>query len=277
VPSLHPTAVASENAALPTEDPRSGRFVIAQDASEFERTFLASMPEDYKLAWDAEAMVEHARIARDRAGAAAHVALFRTLPEGAAVICMIADDRPGLLALISAALVVNKLDVTGAEAYCRERPDGVSEAVDLIWVRRAGRQASSRPIAAKEVTRVAEVLRGLVEGSIDVEEASRQAADKQKAHESRATSVHFLDRPQDGLAVLAVDTEDRPGLLLAISRSLFQQRVQIARSLVATEEGRVTDRFLVAEFDGAPIAARRRGQIEAAVLYAIQALPGEKG
>jgi UTP:GlnB (protein PII) uridylyltransferase len=86
------------------------------------------------------------------------------------------------------------------------------------------------------------------------------------------TSVRFADGSSTGIAVLVVETEDRPGLLLKLTKTLFESRVQIARSDVKTDGRRVIDRFHVVEFDGAQISPRRRRQIEDRVLAAIESL-----
>jgi len=65
---------------------------------------------------------------------------------------------------------------------------------------------------------------------------------------------------------LEVETGDRSGLLFALASALFGQRVQILESEVHTENERVYDRFRLVEFDGSPIDASRRLEIQVAVL-----------
>jgi len=86
------------------------------------------------------------------------------------------------------------------------------------------------------------------------------------------TRVTFDEAPRSGLAVLTVETFDRPGLLLAITLALFRARVQIVASEATTESGRVVDKFTVAELDGAPVRGHRRGAVQTAVLAAIDTL-----
>jgi hypothetical protein len=82
--------------------------------------------------------------------------------------------------------------------------------------------------------------------------------------------VRFLDDSDGGLLTLEVETTDRSGLLMALSKALFEQRVQIVRSEVRTVSGRVFDRFTVVEFDGSGISPARRLDIQVAVLHAIE-------
>ncbi len=97
-------------------------------------TFLGSLPERYLLANPPESIAHHARAVAARACRAAHVVRVPSRhPEGAE-LCIVADDRPGLLAAIAAALTANRLEVLSAEVY--SHPVGAErEAFDLFWVR----------------------------------------------------------------------------------------------------------------------------------------------
>ena len=81
--------------------------------------FAASMPASYREAFDEEAFEAHAAVASRREGSATRVEIWKDLPERVVAICIIADDRPGLLSQISAALVAEHIDVVSAHAYCR--------------------------------------------------------------------------------------------------------------------------------------------------------------
>jgi UTP:GlnB (protein PII) uridylyltransferase len=78
------------------------------------------------------------------------------------------------------------------------------------------------------------------------------------------------------LAVLTVETFDRPGLLLTITLALFRAQVQIVASDAKTENGRVIDRFMLAELDGSPVLPHRRGAVQTAVLAGIDAIVGRR-
>ena len=58
---------------------------------------------------------------------------------GRAALCVVAEDRPGLLSAIAAALVSHKLDVITALVFSRVASGGDVEAVDFLWVRRSVR------------------------------------------------------------------------------------------------------------------------------------------
>ena len=230
--------------------------------------FVDSMPARYRQLFDAAAAREHAAIVERRARAAAHVEIWRRLPNGGAVLCVVADDRPGLLSFISAALVVHALDVVAAQIYTRALPEG-AEAMDLFWVRRDG--ASSSPVLASDASGIAGVLRGLITRELTIDAVVRQTGARPTPSPGAATHVTF-EEADTGLAVLSVETFDRPGLLLAITQALSRARVQIIASEAMSREGRVVDRFTIVELDGAPLRPQRRGILQVEVLAAIDAV-----
>lgn len=239
-------------------------------------TFHDSMPERYREAFAPHAIIEHAAIAQRRAGAPAHAEIWRSLPTGVAIVCIVADDRPGLLSFISASLVVHAMDVVAAQAYTRAPAEGrVAEAVDFLWLRRDADHAL--PVLDADVARIAEVMRALVTGEVTLEAVIRGARPLRPAPPGASTRVTFDERPDAGLGVLTVETFDRPGLLLAITQALFHARVQIIASDATTKRGRVVDSFTIVELDGAPIRQHRRGAVQMAVLSAIETLARGEG
>jgi [protein-PII] uridylyltransferase len=238
------------------------------------------MPARYRESFDGTAIREHAAIVARRLAAAAHVEIWRRLPNGHAVACVVADDRPGLLSLISASLVLHALDVVSAQAYTRMSAGRETlEAVDFLWLRREGGGAA--PIRSADAAHVAEVLTGLVTGAVSLESVLRQAKPPAAPASGASTRVAFNETSDAGVSVLTVETYDRPGLLLAITLALFKARVQIVGTDVGTIEGRVIDRFTIVELDGTPIVRNRRGAVQTAVLAAIDSLAhgraGERG
>jgi [protein-PII] uridylyltransferase len=235
--------------------------------SGFLRDFTASMPAAYRTAFPPDEITKHARTAYERRQARASVnRLESAWHPGTVALCVVADDRPGLLATISAALVLHGLDVVHAEAYTRRATPGRREAVALFWVRALDPAAQLGPagVAAIETT-----LCLLLGGRISLGEIVRRHG-RASSSAVPETRVRFVEGRDGGLAVLEVETADRAGLLLALADALFAQRVDIVRAEVRTEQGKVLDRFMVTEIDGSPISASRRLKIQVAVLGAIQ-------
>jgi len=98
--------------------------------------FIASMPARYGHTFDAIAIEQHARTAHLRQGRPVNVGRFTSAGRGGTPLCVVAPDRPGLLALVSLAFVSCDLDVVAAEVFTRKDKFGTDEAVDLFWVRR---------------------------------------------------------------------------------------------------------------------------------------------
>jgi [protein-PII] uridylyltransferase len=228
------------------------------------------MPLEYRDSFDEAASREHASIVGRRAGAPAHVEVWRHLPEGRAVVCVVADDRPGLLSFVSAALAEAKMDVLGVHAYTRRQSGAqVPEAVDFVWLRRDDDTAAQ--IGSADAARVVRLLLGLIGGDLAPESLLRQAPPRGPLPLG-VSRVGFAGTLDAGHAVLTVEASDRPGLLLAVTLALFRARVQIIGSRADTKEGGVTDRFTIAKCDGSRLSPQRRDEARAAVHAALEAL-----
>ena len=235
------------------------------------RAFSDSMPAAYRNAFDVTAIAAHARLSAERGGAIANVGVFPSSSAPGTAVCVVADDRPGLLATISAALVMCRLDVICGEAYTRRPSSGRAEAVDVFWLRHADPSERRPRLQKQELAALNDTLVGLLEGSIEPRTAAATAAAESAA--SIGTVVRFLDANDGTLATLEVETGDRSGLLHALSHALYEQGVQIVESEVKTLSERVFDRFTLVELDGSPISPSRRLQIQVAVLSAVEPQP----
>ena len=243
-------------------------------SEDFLRSFAASLPESYRNNFEASAVAAHARVARERESAPANIGAFFSNRVPGAAICVVADDRPGLLATISAALVLCGLDVIEAEAYTRRIAGRHDEAVDIFWVRHEDPADHRLRLSHEEIVQLCQTLIGLIEGKLDrrkPDAASRAAA----TPAAKETVVRFIEGEDGTFATLEVETFDRSGLLLSLSQALFAQRVQIVGSQVKTRGGRVFDRFHIVEFDNKPISSARRLEIQVAILSAIDPVPDD--
>jgi UTP:GlnB (protein PII) uridylyltransferase len=252
-------------------------------AAEWIDDFAGSMPASYRDRHSREAIAAHAAIAAGRGSSPANMGRFDS-PQGRSVV-VVAEDRPGLLSRITAAFVVQGWDIVHAEAYTRSLPlhriaaEGAAaadrsaaeapmktEAVDLFWLRRTEGHSGERALSGSDVDAIRETLIGLLEGRIELPETI--AADEPA--EIHNTRVRFIEGEDGTLCTLEVETRDRSGLLLVLTRALVAQRVTITRSEVRTFSTRVFDRFTIAEFDGSPISEARRLEIQVGVLSAIE-------
>jgi [protein-PII] uridylyltransferase len=232
------------------------------------RAFAASLPDSYRRNFDLAAIGTHTKIARERESAPANVGSFLSSRVPGSALCVVADDRPGLLATISAALVLCGLDVIEAEAYTRRVEDRTNEAVDVFWVRHEKLEERKLRVSKDEIDLLRTTLIGLLEGKLDRRRADPSVRPPATPSSSE-TVVRFIEGQDGVFSTLEVETGDRSGLLLALAQALFQQRVQIVGSQVKTTGSRVYDRFHIVEFDGSPISSSRRLDIQVAVISAV--------
>lgn len=225
------------------------------------KDFRASMPQRYCARYSVAESEYHAAIAASRQGAAS-IGVFE---RGNSVtgVCVVADDHPGLLAQMSEAFASNGLDIASAAAYTRTTRSG-PEAVDLFWLRSSDDSCS---IDETLIGRVQVALAKLIDGKVipDIP-GTRQEAETS----SRNSRVRFIEGEDGALTTLEIETDDRSGLLLSLSRTMFAQHVQIISSEVKTVANRVIDRFVVAELDGSPVSSERRLELQVAILSAAE-------
>jgi len=227
--------------------------------------FVSSMPPEYRASFDEEAHRAHAAIVARRDRRLAHVEIWRELSERVVVICVVADDAPGLLSRISAALVATEIDVVSAHAYGRARDDGSIEAVDFLWIRRMPRGGAVAPIRARDIVAVAEAIERALKGEI--------AAPAPPVPNAGSARIRFETDTKRGVTILTVEAVDRPGLLLAVTQALFRAGIQIVGLRATTERGCAVDRFQLAEADGKPLRGSRLLELQSAILTALDDAP----
>lgn len=240
---------------------------------------VASMPPAYPQIFERQDIAEHVAIIDARRGARAHAALWRELPGGTVIVCVVAEDVPGLLSLVSAAFVSHHLDVTSAQIFCRDA-EHRGEAVDFFWLRRARPSRLPQQIDAAEIRSVARMLDELVgeealARSLAVQELERMAPELPV----RPRVFYDTRALRRGEVILNVVTPDRPGLLLAISLSFAKQGLEVVASEVRTDQGVASDRFTLRDAAGAGLSANRLAEIQRQIITALKAdpLPGRGG
>lgn len=222
--------------------------------------FAATMPDAYRLTFDAQSVAQHAAIVARRGDAVVQVEVWR---DGGTElsICVVADDRPGLLTQVTAALVAHDLDVVDADAFCRTRTDGVVEAVDLLRVRRN----DGSTLAARELAPVQSMIAALCGGKATLLEPELPPPSRSRG----GARLVFDTDPRSGVTVLSVEAYDRPGLLLAITQVLYRSGLQIVGLSATTRGDKAIDRFQLVELDGSALAQDRRLDLQLALLVAI--------
>jgi UTP:GlnB (protein PII) uridylyltransferase len=227
---------------------------------EFTTQFIASMPAAYRAAFNARDAEEHAQIVFERGMEPVRVVVWRTLPQGIMVMCVVADDRPGLVSLVSAAFVAHGLDVRSAQIYCRRRADGGSDAVDFFWLRGA---PGGVPVERAKLDECVRTIKKLVAA-----EGAAVAVPESKPADDRTLDVSYVPDPAlPGHWQLSVRAQDYPGLLHHIASLLHQHGLEVVRSEVRTVDGVAQDLFVLTAEKDEPMKQRlaqfRRALIDA--------------
>ena len=198
---------------------------------------------------------------------------------GEADLTLLANDRPGLLALFSAALAANGIDILGAEVNSLE--GGI--ALDTFVVREAG--GIGAPAQTRWEAARGDLLR-LLSGAENphqlVQKRLRRATWASAGAPAVETKVRVDDVSSGAMTILDVTAQDRPGLLHTIADALHRAGVSIEVARIATEGNRATDAFYLRELSSAPLAGSsgkisdpsRRAAVVAAVQTAIASLAG---
>lgn len=228
--------------------------------------FLQSMPPAYAHAFDSSEVREHARIVERRGTQLVHAETYTGV--NGAQVCVVTDDRPGLLALVTDALLVHGLRIRNARVYCRQRSDGQWEAVDFFQLQPPDAASAELGINGSELAAFLQTLSELV--AEDVLAASRKSIAPVSGRP--ATRVYFeLEALRRGEFALLVEAPDSDGLLNAITNALHDQGVRIVASEIRTEAGVARDRFDLVSFDGQAMSAIRLCDIQQAVHAALLA------
>jgi UTP:GlnB (protein PII) uridylyltransferase len=229
-------------------------------------SFTETMPSRYRQLFQGPTVHEHEGIALRRAGAPAYAEIWKRLPQGAAIVCVVADDRPGFLSYLATALTAQSIDILAAQVFARRDPRG-SEVVDLFWLKRDESVAPS--LVESDLGRVADLVGGLMTGELRTD--GRGIAARHEATDDSATLIRFDDSPDLGHATLTLETVERPGLFRAATGALERAGVRIVRTRRAPGPGfRVIHRFAITEADGRAPDQYRRGTLQADVLRVIE-------
>ena len=229
------------------------------------------LPERYLLANPPESIVEHARTIASRGGRPVCVARVPSRHPEAAELCIVGDDRPGLLAGLAAVITANRLEVLTAEVY--SHPVGAErEALDLFWVRD---QNGSTDGVEASMPRLARDLEEVCSGRVDPADLLRTRLGsgspwRERPSPAVPTEILFDNRASPRHTIVEVYAKDRPGLLYTLAHTFHELSLSIKLSKINTEGTRVADVFYVSESDGSKVALdARRDEIRNALIRAI--------
>jgi [protein-PII] uridylyltransferase len=237
------------------------------------RRFLAATPTRYAQATPREAIAAHAKLAyRFLEGDEPVVLDVVTEEPGMAQLTVVAPDRPGLLAQITAVFTGERLIVHSAQIYSLELSEtdaGAKRriALDLFWVQ-------YDPLLALAPDRLQARLADLMAGRLDPEKVARRRSRRaDRIGPDVPTRIIIDNRAAPGHTVVEVIARDRIGLLFALSHGIYTQGLSIAVAKIATEGTRVVDVFYVSDEAGKKLNLEERAEpLRAALLAIVESL-----
>ena len=206
--------------------------------------FVATMPAAYERLYGQSDAAEHAAIVSRRGAQPVHAELWQSAR--GPLLCIVAEDRPGLLALVTDALLVQGMAIQSARAFCRELSKDRVEAVDFLELRALrGPHGVAAQVEGDELRAFAQSLSELIVD--DMASRNGSSTTSAPATESERTTRVYFERQSlaDGCYLLVVDAPDSDGLLHAVSSALHANGMRIMACEIRTVEGRARDRFEV--------------------------------
>jgi [protein-PII] uridylyltransferase len=252
-PEAAPTSEESEAELIARRKAR-----VAELLGESERalaSWFATVPDRYIVLTAPKQIARHVALTRRRRGPVATEVVHRAR-RGSSELTVVADDAPGLLAKIAGVLVAHRVDVLSATITSRQLPgDGATparaEAVDVFVTRdRYGRPITDEKRWAKVEEDLGRVLSGQVPVERVIEERRERGGLPERVVPAVATEIEVDNQVSAEFSVVDVFTQDRPGVLYAITKTLAALELDIHLSKVATEAARVADVFYVREAAG---------------------------
>jgi [protein-PII] uridylyltransferase len=229
--------------------------------------YLASMPERYLLSNSPREIAAHAALAVGPRESPVSFALVPSslddvvelcvVTEGRSNtgLCVVAGDRPGLLAAISAAISANRLEIHAAQVNSRKLPSGDFQAVDLFWVR------TGESDLMLKLDKLKRDLIAVIGGQLrpgELIKPPRNGRWSARPTPPVSTEIVFDHRGSAEYTIVEVLTEDRPALLFALAQALHTLGISIGVAKISTEGKRAIDVFYVTEADGSKLAQGER-------------------
>jgi len=235
--------------------------------------YLETMPERYLTANTPSEIVAHALVAtqpRESPVAASlvpskleDIVELCVVTEGRAStgLCVVAGDRPGLLAAISAAISANRLRIQAAQIHSRPLRDGGTQAVDLFSVHVSREDELT---LEERMAKLEHDLNSVILGTLEPRSLLRRPRSSRWSERPAPpveTKVVIEHHASSQHTIIEVVTQDRPALLFYLAEALHTLGLTIGIAKISTEGTRVIDVFYVNEADGAKIEPGERTEL----------------
>jgi len=241
---------------------------------DFVDATLNALPARYAYANSAAGIFKHLAVIHEAVG---KVSLVRELDtsEPYFELCIVADDRPGLLSGIAASLASVKFKVIGAQIYSFQVPGGPKRALDMFWVRAGTESATARRLLPKVEQHLQDIIGGKIE-AVDLVRGEKQSMRWNFRHAPAVETEIFIDnRSATRHTVVEVITQDRRDLLFWLSAALHREEITIDLAKINTEGERVADVFYVTNRDGSKLDAEQVERAQRRVQSTLAMIEGE--
>jgi [protein-PII] uridylyltransferase len=230
-----------------------------------DRYFLTAPEGDIKLHFDMMRAIEERPL----------VCRHRHYPElEFSELLVVTRDQPGLFSKIAGVLTANNLNILSARITTRDD----SLALDVFRVSHLG-NAGALAMDEDRWSRVERDLERVLSGEQDI------AALVAKSHQVRfgarkfvrrvETEVTVDNRSSEEFTVIDVFTQDRVGLLFAITHTLFELGMVIHVARISTNADQALDVFYISDGAGCKITEiERMRSIRAALVERLEGEPG---
>lgn len=246
-----PDLLAAERAELVEERQRQAADFLRKDPGNTidpERAF-AGLPDRYFAEQEAEEIAAHMRLLQ---GCKQPCALAVTHSERGTFseLVLVAEDVPGLLAKVAGVLFANRIDILDAAIYSREPTSNArkyGEALDIFRIRKEPDGAVTEENRIESIRRDMEaVLSGRATVESLLAKRTKTSPLYQRAKPKvPPTQVKVDNDASRTFTIVEIFTEDKPGVLYSITRTLSAQGLDIHRSRVGVAADQVADIFYV--------------------------------
>jgi [protein-PII] uridylyltransferase len=251
--------------------------VVLRDLSEPQRgdvqAFLEELPERYLLANSADEIRMHQQIAAGRGDETRVGVTESSFGEGTLQIVVVSNDRPGLLAELTAALAMHRYEVDSAQLYTRKRVGKPDEAFDIFACTHVGMgiEGDLEGGIAELTKTIEDLTAGRTSAERIVGRRSKQPSWARTGPKIK-TEVGVDNNTSSRYTVVDVYTRDRPELLYTIARTLHQHGLSISLAKVNTQGRRVADVFYVQTQSGGKLAKGQLARLSDALRETIHKL-----
>lgn len=214
--------------------------------------FLADMPDRYFLGTAEESIARHMQLV-DRMDGVPYLTEVKHFAErDFSEFTVVTRDRPGLFSMLTGILLAHGMNILAASI----NTSGSGLALDIFRISHGEHaEAMQRPARWERVQNsLGQVLSGHLDVETLVSAAQRPSILEKKFVPRVGTDIEIDNEVSDHFTVLDIYTQDRVGVLFAITNTLFHLGLWIHLAKITTNVDQVLDVFYVTDAAGSKLA-----------------------